>query len=139
MRIKSKIDRWLKVGAWLTIGIMLIVLIMVPQQERLIGFGVGIPMICLLLWIYFGSFFEFRETYLLCRIGPFFQKIEYEKIKSIKLSESIPMSMALSRERIEITQHGVGFILGTTYISPMNRDEFFIELKKRCPNIKEDF
>jgi hypothetical protein len=42
--------------------------------------------------------------------------------------------MALSKNRIEIKQIGKGFILGTTYISPENRDEFLAELKSRCKN-----
>ncbi len=132
MRVKSKINLRIKVGVWLTIGMMLIVLTTIPQEEMIIGLGVGIPMIVLLLWIYFGSYFEFKETYLLCRMGPFFEKIEYEKIKSIKLSENMLSSMALSRERIEIKQHGKGFVLGTTYISPENREEFYNELKKEA-------
>lgn len=134
MRYKSKIDWWFKGTVWLTIAVMVMTLIWIPQEERVIGFGVGIPMICLLIWIYFGTYFEFRETYLLCRSGPFFERIAYEKIKSIKKSKNILSSMALSKERIEIKQHGKGYILGTTYISPVNREEFIIELEKRCPN-----
>lgn len=135
MRIKSKIDIWVSIVLWVSIGIMLTVMIMIPPQEKLIGIIVSLPIIILLLWIYFGSFLEFRDKYLLCKVGPFYEKIEYEKIKSIKLSENMLSSMALSRQRIEIKQHDKGFIMGTTYISPINREEFLVDLKTRCKNI----
>lgn len=46
-------------------------------------------------------------------------------------------SMALSSYMIEL-RHGKNYITVTTYISPIDRDEFIIEIKKRCPNIKPD-
>lgn len=139
MRIQSKIDWWVKIALWGAIIIMIIVMIMIPQQEKIIGFAVGIPMIFLLLWIYFGSYYEFRGTYLLCKVGPYYEKIEYDKIKSIKQSKNMLSSMALSTERIEIKQHGKGYIMGTTFISPVNREEFVIELKSRCRNIEKSY
>jgi hypothetical protein len=44
-------------------------------------------------------------------------------------------SMALSSRRIEIRQHGKGYLTGTTMISPVNREEFLRELVRRCPNL----
>ena len=136
MRFQSKADGWYKAVIWVTILIIVTTCIFLPKEEYLIGFGVGIPMIFLLLWIYFGTYFELRDTYLLCRMGPFVQKIDYAKIKSAKSGEGILMSMALSKENVEITESGKGSVWGTTYISPVRRDEFLAELRKRCPQLK---
>lgn len=94
-------------------------------------------MLIFLLWIYFGTYYEFREEYLFCKSGPFFENIKYDNIKSIKLTQNLFSSMALSSKRIEIRQHGKGYILGTTFISPMNRQEFINELIKRCKNLEK--
>ncbi len=135
MRIKSSIDRWFNILIWITIGIMTVSMLIIPKNERVIGYSVGIPMLLFLFWIYFGTYYEFRENYLLCKSGPFFEKIAYEKIKSVKLSENMLSSMALSTKQIEIRQHGKGYIMGTTFISPINREEFLQELESRCKNL----
>lgn len=134
MRVKSKIDIWIGIIIWGTVLIMLVSLVYVPQNEKIFGYAVVFPMITFMLWIYFGTYYEFREEYLYCRSGPFAEKIVYEKIKSVKLSQNLLSSMALSRKRIEIRQHGKGYITGTTYISPVNREAFMMELISRCKN-----
>ncbi len=134
MRVKSKIDVWIGIVIWGTVLIMLVSLIYVPQNEKIFGYAVVFPMITFMLWIYFGTYYEFRNEYLYCRSGPFAEKIVYEKIKSVKLLQNLLSSMALSRKRIEIRQHGKGYITGTTYISPVNREAFMMELISRCKN-----
>ncbi|MDK2780822.1 MAG: hypothetical protein PWP61_1119 [Trichococcus sp.] len=134
MRVKSKIDIWIGIIIWGTVLIMLVSLIYMPQNEKIFGYAVVFPMITFILWIYFGTYYEFRNEYLYCRSGPFAEKIVYGKIKSVKLSQNLLSSMALSRKRIEIRQHGKGYIRGTTYISPVNREAFMMELISRCKN-----
>lgn len=134
MRLKSKIDIWIGIVIWGTVLIMLVSLIYVPQNEKIFGYVVVFPMSALMFWIYFGTYYEFRDEYLYCRSGPFVEKIVYEKIKSVKLSQNLLSSMALSRQRIEIRQHGKGYITGTTYISPVSREEFMMGLISRCKN-----
>jgi RNase P subunit RPR2 len=46
-------------------------------------------------------------------------------------------SMALSRKRIEIRQHDKNYISGTTMISPKNREEFYVQLKRKCKNLEK--
>jgi uncharacterized membrane protein YobD (UPF0266 family) len=135
MRVKSNVDLGFNILIWITIGIITVSMLIIPQNEQVIGFAVGIPMLFLLFWIYFGTYYEFREDYLLCKSGPFFEKIAYEKIKSVKLSQNMLSSMALSTKRIEIRQHDKGYIMGTTFISPINREEFLNELVSRCKNL----
>lgn len=137
MRVKSAIDLWFSVIFWITVAIVGASLFFVPKGERMIGFAVGIPMLGFLFWIYFGTYYEFREEYLYCRSGPFFEKIPYDRIKSVKLSRNLLSSMALSSKRIEIRQHDRGYITGTTYISPVNREEFLEELRSRCRNLAQ--
>lgn len=132
MREKSEIDLWVRVVLWAAMLLIAAALFLLPTEERLIGYAIGIPMLIVILWICFGTYFEFKEDYLYCRCGPFYEKIRYEKIKSVKLSENMLSSMALSRRRIEILQHGKGYIAGTTYISPRNRERFMEELIARC-------
>ncbi len=134
MRVKTNIDLWFRCLIWITLLIVFISIILIPPGQKGIGCVIGFPVMLVLIWIYFGSYYEFKENYLCCKIGPFFEKIKYEKIKSIKLSQSFASSMALSAKQIEITQHGKGYILGTTFISPVNREEFILELNKRCNN-----
>lgn len=136
MRKKSKIDLWVSLLLWFTAIIITVTLIFIPTEERAIGFVIGIPSLIMILWIYFGSYCELRENYLYCRVGPFYEKIYYEKIKSLKLSRNFLSSMALSRERIEIGQHGKGYFMGTTFISPIDREEFYKALAGRCQNLE---
>ncbi|MDW7740613.1 MAG: PH domain-containing protein, partial [Bacillota bacterium] len=126
MRVKSKVDLWIAVVIWAGIAIMAGTITM-QHDQPVIGYAIGLPVIALLLWVYYGTYYELRDDYLYCRCGPFFEKIAYSKIKSVRLSRNMLSSMALSLDRIEIKQHGKGFILGTTYISPENREEFMRE------------
>lgn len=135
MRVKSEIDRWFSILIWVTFLIIGVSIVIVPQDEKVIGYGVGFPTLIFIMWIYFGTYYEFREDYLYCKSGPFSEKINYQKIKSIKQSQNMLSSMALSKNRIEITQHGKGYITGTTFISPINREEFMQELVGRCKNL----
>jgi hypothetical protein len=134
MRVKSKVDLWVSIVIWSIIVIMIGILTIAGDQTA-ISYIIGLPVIGLLLWIYFGTYYELRDDYLYCRSGPFTEKIVYPKIKSVKLSRNMLSSMALSGDRIEIKQHGKGYILGTTYISPENREQFMSELISRCKNL----
>lgn len=131
MRVKSKVDIWIRVLIWFTILIMTGSMFIMPKEAEIIGLLLAAPTVCLMVWIYFGTYYELRDDYLYCRSGPFVEKIPYERIKSVKPSRNMLASMALSIQRIEIRQHGKGYITGTTYISPVNRDEFMAELISR--------
>ncbi len=135
MRVKSNMDWWFRGLVWVMLIFISISIILVPENEKLLSYLIGFPMIFLLIWIYVGSYYEFRENYLYCKIGPFFEKIYYEKIKLVMLRQSLPSSLSLSTKQIEIRQHGKGYIMGTTYISPINREEFMVELIKRSENM----
>ncbi len=136
MRVKSKIDLWVAVIIWVVIIVMAGA--MTTQHDQpVVAYAISLPVIAILLWIYYGTYYEMRDEYLYSRCGPFSEKIAYPKIKSVKLSRNLLSSMALSLDRIEIKQHGKGFFLGTTYISPENREQFMGDLISRCKNLDQ--
>src|SRR5690554_4166277 len=105
MKIKSEIDLWVRLLLWGTILILLGSILFFPDEFKLVMMIFTLPVVCLLLWIYYGTYYVFREDHLFCRSGPFFERIKYDQIKSLKLSENMLSSMALARKRIEIKQH----------------------------------
>lgn len=137
-RIESSVDLTFNLLIWSVVFIIVIVIFLVPENEQFFIIMCDLPVLLLLLWTYFGTYYELKDEYLYCKCGPFFEKIRYEKIRCAKLSENLLSSMALSTKRIEISQFGKGYFLGTTLISPIDREKFLLQLIKRCPNI-EDF
>jgi hypothetical protein len=132
MVIKAKKDVWISLIMILLMMTFIFSVIIVPSEERWIVIIMIVPVAVFLGWLYFGTFYEFKENVLVCRSGPFSEKIPYDNIRSLKLCRNFMSSMALSRDRIEIKQHGKGYVSGTTYISPLDRERFFDQLKQRC-------
>ena len=115
--------------------VLVISMVIIPSQYRALTVAGSAAGIGLILWIWFGTFYEFRDTYLLLRSGPFFERIPYAKITSARKFKSMASSMALSNEMIEL-RHGKNYVTGTTYISPGDRDGFIAQLKLMSPNVK---
>jgi len=136
-RIKVKRDIGITLGFVFIFAVFIMSIAIVPDNERWIIFLMVIPVTVFLGWMYYGTYYMFEKHVLVCQSGPFREKINYDKIKSLKLCENFMSSMALSRERIEIKQHGKGYVTGTTYISPVNREQFLVELKQRCSNLDD--
>jgi hypothetical protein len=102
---------------WGGILILIISAFFVQENQRWIFVSAIIFWTLFLSWIWFGTFYKFRDTYILARMGPFVQRIPYDSITSVKKIRIIASSMALSSEAIEIC-HGKNYVTGTTYISP---------------------
>lgn len=104
------------------------------------GIWVFSPILTVGFWAYFtfDTYYEFMDDHLLCVSGFFREKIIYDNIKSIKMAKNFLSSMALSENRIEIRQHNKGWVMGTTYISPVNREEFYVCLINKCKNLEEE-
>lgn len=136
MRVKSAIDLPFKIIIYMTIAILIVSAVIVPKETRLVSAATASLVIVFLLWIYLGTYYEFRDDYLYCKSGPFAESIPYSQIRSARLCQSMLSSMALSSKRIEIRQHRKGYMMGTTMISPMNREEFLEKLLTRCNNIQ---
>ena len=137
MKVKSEFDLMFQVIIGTTAIIMIAPIGLIPQQERWLMYVLVVPTLIFLAWIVLDTWYELRDDHLYCVSGPFREKIYYDKIKNIKLSENMLSSMALSRKRIEIRQHKKNYITGTTLISPQNREDFFVQLKRRCNNLEK--
>lgn len=135
MKYKSAKSFGFGILLWGVIVILLVSVFIMPNEYQMIASAACLTVIGFLLWIWYGTYYIFRDAYLAIRFGPFFENIQYEKIYSIRPLKSLASSMALSSEMIEL-RHGKNYITGTTFISPVNRDDFISELQKRCPNIK---
>ncbi|MCX6013279.1 MAG: PH domain-containing protein [Chloroflexi bacterium] len=91
---------------WGVILILIISTTIVPEQYRWMVLLGTILCSLLLLWIWFGTFYKFKDKYLLVRMGPFFERIPYNKITSARKFRSMASSMALSSDMIEL-RHGI--------------------------------
>lgn len=132
LRFKTKIDIWIKayfVAVELYFG-FLIVTFIVDELYTLLVIPVGIGI--LLVDILRRSQYDFKETHLLIRSGIFFMRIKYEEIESVKYKKGIMRNFALSSDQLIIKIKNKGNILGRTFVSPNNREDFIIELKKYC-------
>lgn len=136
MRVRSEVDVPVSILIWSSVALVLFSLVLIPSEGRVLSVLVGLPVAAGLAWIYFGTYYELKPDHLYCRSGPFVERIPYDRIKSIALKNSMASSMALSRRRIEIRQHGKNYVAGTTLVSPVKREEFMRELISRCSNLQ---
>ncbi len=137
MKHYSKVDAWIGITIISAIGISLYTVFIIPPNEQWIGFIIMIPAIIIMLSFLLNTYYVFEDEYLLCMLGFFPQKIYYENIKSIKKVRNFLSSAALSSDRIEIKEKNKNYFTGTTYISPKDKDDFYEELKMRCPKTIE--
>lgn len=136
MRYKNKIDLWIRLLLYISVFMFLPMMPFVPQDEIIILVISFIFMALIILPLFFG-YVELADEEIIIRLGIFKQTIKYEKIKSIRLCTNFLSSMAMTKDRIEIKVHKKGKILGTTFIGPEDREDFIIELKRRCRNLDE--
>lgn len=137
MKHYSKVDSWLVVVIIATTLISFYSIWSIPSNEQWIGYIIFLPTIVFLGLFLLNTYYVFEEEHLLCMIGIFPKKIRYENIKSIKKVKNILSSAALSSDRIEIKEKNKNYFTGTTYISPKDKDDFYEELKMRCPKTIE--
>ncbi|MDV2989115.1 MAG: PH domain-containing protein [Dehalogenimonas sp.] len=135
MRYPSGKSTGFSVLLWGVVAILSVSVVISPSEMRAFIVPASLLGIALILWVWFGTYYEFHDRYLLARMGPFFERIPYGRITSAKPFKSLASSMALSSDMIEI-RHGKHYFSGTTYISPANRESFLAELKSRCPNLQ---
>jgi hypothetical protein len=134
MRYASARSAGFGILIWGIILVLVISMVIIPPQYRTPTIAGSLMGIGFILWIWYGTFYEFKQTYLLVKMGPFFERIPYSKITSARKFRSMVSSMALSNEMIEL-RHGKNYITGTTYISPKDRDGFIEQLKFRSTGI----
>jgi len=136
MKYPSKRDSFYSIVIFLTALLTLIPNALAMMEGAYWSILATVPIVILLMWIYFGTYYELRETYLFAKSGPFFEKIRYSSIIEISKCKNLLSSMALSRNRIKI-QTSKGPVFGVTYISPIDLDEFYALLLIEIKNNKE--
>lgn len=83
-------------------------------------------------WIWFATSYEISKGVLKIRCGPFKSYIPIKEIKSIKQTQGLLASAALSRDRLEV-KYGFSVMI---LISPKDRYKFVELLEKENENIK---
>ncbi len=136
-KVKAKIDLWVSIALWGSCLIIIASGFSLEKDELTFYLLTTLPVVVMIGWIMLGSYYELREDVLFIKLGPFFSKIAYENIKSLRLTRNWLSSMALSIDRIEIIQYKKRFYSGMTMISPVNREAFLEELKMRCYNLEK--
>jgi hypothetical protein len=81
------------------------------------------------------GYVELDDEKCTVKVGFIKKSIYYDKIKSIKYSNNFASSFALTSKRIEIKEWNKSWVTGTTYIGPINREEVYKELLRRCNNL----
>lgn len=137
MTVRSAVDNTYRFFHWGTVALISASLLF-PTGDSALELILLSPVLLFLFWLYLGTWYELRADHLYARSGPFREKIPYDRIRRVERVRNSFSSMALSRDRIGIWQHGKGFLTGTTYISPLDPDEFFRALKARCRNLQAD-
>lgn len=134
-RFYSKRDLWLTAFVW---GMMIItfipIFIALVNGSKTPGtaFFIWILIIGFIGWIWFGTYYEFREDYLLVRSGPIREKYYYKNISKVKHSHAPWSSTALSLDRLALYYNG--HLRG--YISPKEKMEFIKILAEKAPNVE---
>ncbi|WP_238456058.1 PH domain-containing protein [Lederbergia galactosidilytica] len=102
----------------------------------LILVSIFIVLVSFILWTNFTVKYIFYRDYLFIKGGPFKSRIPYKNITEVSRTTAIFTGHRImsSRDGLEIFNKTT--FLGSIKISPRNKREFIIELKKRCPNIK---
>lgn len=137
MKEKAKIDLFISILLWSMNVLFIALAFLMPKNELWVYVLFILPVVFLMIWILLGSYYELRDDHLYMKIGPFFGRIKYEDIKTLSLKRNYLSSMALSFHRIEIREHNKGYLRGTTFIGPQNREGFLEELKTHCYNLEK--
>lgn len=131
-RFYSKKDLWLGI---LFGSIMVYYLLEIYKDIHTspnIGTGINTLVIIFIGWFLFGTYYEFKDEYLLIKAGPLKDKLYYNDITNLNETKSLMASMALSIDRIEIIYNGRFY----GHISPKYRREFLEKLESKRYNIQ---
>jgi len=86
------------------------------------------------VWILSSTYYVFDETELLCKCGPFSERIPYEKLKTATKCKGYMFSLVLSELRIELRYGRAD--TDAVFVSPVNEDEFLELLCEKCPDLE---
>ncbi|QMS85655.1 PH domain-containing protein [Candidatus Xianfuyuplasma coldseepsis] len=136
MRYKHKVDWWIRLILIAVVFMYVPIFFVVPADEYLFLI-ISILVTSLIIFPFFIGYIELGDDELIIKMHIFRQRIPYDSIRSIRLCTNFLSSMAMTAKRIEIKEYNKGYIRGTTYIGPVDREAFFDELKQRCYNLEQ--
>jgi hypothetical protein len=134
MRYDQQIDWWIALIMIACVVMFLPLIPLVPQEERYI-LWLSLFVTALIILPFFYGYVELQEDRLLIRLGYIKQTIYYDDITSVRLSNNVLSSMAMTTKRIEINQQHKSLLWRKTYIGPKDREDVYDELLRRCQNL----
>lgn len=137
MRYKNKIDWWIALVMLGSVLILVPMIPFVPSEEQWILY-LSTAVMAVIIFPFFYGYVELADDYVRVRVGFFRQTIYYKDIKSVRLATNFLSSLAMTSKRIEIRVHGKGYLRGTTFIGPKEREEVYQELRYRCSNLEQE-
>ncbi len=135
MKYKMKIDLWIRIILWGCI-LMFIPMYFAVEPSEIWVLALSTFIMALFIIPLFSASYELTEDEVVIKFYIFKQRIKYDNIKAIRKCKNWHSSSAMSYHRVEIKEHNKGFLRGTTYVSPSDRDDFFSHLKLKCRNLE---
>ena len=125
MKFASKRDWWFSL---ILVAVPLFAFVMLSMDFNLTAMVVLSLAAGMIFWLWFGTYYLFRDDHLQVASGPFCIRIYYSEVKSVRSTDNPLSAPALSLKRLEI-RHNQG--MGFTLVSPVKPEEFVRELEKR--------
>ena len=138
MKYRMKTDLWVRILLWGSILMFVPLYFVVPQNEMWV-LGLTTFLMALIILPLFRASYELGDEHLIMKFYFFKMRIKYDNIKSIKKCKNWYSSAAMSSERIEIKEHKKGKLRGTTFISPVDRDDFITNLQHKCRFLEQSY
>jgi hypothetical protein len=135
MKYKMNVDLWIRLLLYGVVLSYLPLMVTVDSSEYYI-FILSTLLTAAIILPLFMAYYELTEEELVIHIYFFKKRIPYDRIKSLRLCQNWTSGSAMSRFRIEIIEHNKSKIFGTTYISPVNREECYEELLRLSRNLE---
>ncbi|MGL5347038.1 MAG: PH domain-containing protein [Peptostreptococcaceae bacterium] len=127
-RFYSKKDLWITILFVGGVGFYLIEVIKDMLHKPNLYTVVHFIIILFISWFVFGTYYEFKEEYLLIKAGPLKDIVYYSDITAINEKRTFLVPIFLSTERIEIIYNGRLY----GYISPKYKTEFLEVFEEKC-------
>lgn len=131
MKDRSRIDVIYAVVLIAIVSLSIYSVLDIEARYQLITIALLVVVNGFLVSIYMFNSYEMNQEALDIRFGVLKESIRYDLIEDLSIEKNYWSSMALARRRIKIRYNYKGSFLTTTYISPMELDEFYQALKDK--------
>lgn len=134
MKYSSKKDIFFFIIIWGSILLLFMINFMNHKtvNESLISFIITLIINIFFLWLWFGTNYTIKNSFLKIKYGPFRSKVDIKKIRSIRRTKSIFTAPALATQRLQLMYNKYEVV----DIAPKNESEFLHKLLKINPKIQ---